>query len=307
MLKKKWLMSLLVAVTITWPASGLELKTELKGGLRKIFSQLSEKISSEDFGRLPEGLEIIEGKGFRGIKITQGKLEIRVHTWADETGLLDNYRLARESGLEIVAAINGSFYSSRGVLGQVVADGKLPANVRQIPGLLSRCFIASFRAMKNRQFWYLGETSLQEGDLVRFAFKEKAWFNVPEIYDGVIDNLLGGGGWILRCRKDVHMEAYDRQRFRFRNEDQTSRKTVVAQDSDRNLYFLVFEDGFTFHMVARALAKEEVFAKVRDAFFLDGGSSSAIVLKDKYLVPPLYLIDKARFSCIQILVPATTW
>lgn len=306
-MKKNWLMLALIAVIMAWPAYGLELKTELKGGLRKIFSQLSEKISSEDFGRLPEGLEIIEGKGFRGLKIIQGKLEIRVHTWTGETGLLEQHKIAREGGSEIIASINGSFYSSRGVLGQVVSDGKLPTNIRQIPGLLSRCFVSSFRAMKNRQFWYLGETSLQDNDLVRFAFKEKAWFNVPEIYDGVIDNLLGGGGWILRCRKDVHMEAYDRQRFRFRSEDQTSRKTVVAQDSQRNLYFLVFEDGFNFHMVARTLAKEQVFADVRDAFFLDGGSSSAIVLKEKYLVPPLYLMDKARFSCIQILVPATTW
>jgi len=279
----------------------------LKIGIRKVLSQVVEKPAPESFGKLPDGLTIIEGNGYRGLKIIPGKLEFRVHTWPDDTGLLANYRLVKESGLEIVAAINGTFYSGRGILGQAISDGELPVGIKLIPGLLSRCFLASFRAVKGRQFWYLGETSLQPPDTLRFSFKEKAWFNVPEIYDGTIDNLIGGGGWILRNRKDVHMESYDRQRFRFRKEDQTARKTVIAQDSERNLYFIVFEDGFTFHMVARTFAKEGVFANVRDAIFLDGGSSSAIVLKDKYLVPPLYMLDRARFSCIQILVPATTW
>lgn len=307
MTRKIYYIATLIALMIISPCYGFELKAGLKGGLRKVLSQLTEKPTPESFGELPNGLEIIEGKGYRGIKISQGKLELRVDTWPDDIGLLDNYKSAKESGLEIVAAINGTFYSSRGILGPVVSDGCLPQNVKQYPGQLSRCFLSTFRAVKNRQFWYLGETSLRDNDLTRFSFKEKAWFNVPEIYDGSIDNLLGGGGWILRSREDVHMEAYERQRFRFRKEDQVSRKTVIAQDSERNLYFLVFEDGFTFHMVARTLVKDEVFAKVRDAFFLDGGSSSTIVVKEKYLVAPLYLIDKARFSCIQVLVPAITW
>lgn len=301
-------LSLVFIMCFSGESTAFELnQSSIKGGIRKVFSQIVEKPPASSFGKLPDGLTIIEGEGYRGLKAVQGKLELRVHTWSEDTGLLENYRLARESGLEVVAAVNGTFYSSRGILGQAISDGALPVGIKLIPGLLSRCFIATFRAAKGRQFWYLGETSLQPADTIRFSFKEKGWFNVPEIYDGTIDNLIGGGGWILRNRKDVHMEAYDRQRFRFRNEDQTSRKTVIAQDSDRNLYFLVFEDGFSFHMVARTLAKEPEFEKVREAIFLDGGSSSAIVLKDKYLVPPLYMIDKARLSCIQIIVPPTTW
>jgi hypothetical protein len=300
---------LLFCLVICQPfaASAFEINGELKAGLRKVFSQLTEQTKTEEFGRLPQGIEIIEGPGFRGLKVIQGKMELRVHTWPEDHGLMDAFNKAKEGGMEIIAAVNGTFYSSRGILGQVVSDGKLPANVRQIPGKLSRCFIATFRAMEGRQFWYLGETSLQDNDLIRFSFKENAWFNVPEIYDGTIDNLVGGGGWILRGRKDIHMEAYDRQRFRFRREDQTSRKTVIAQDCDRNLYFVVFETGHNFHMVARTLAKEEVFSKVKDAFFVDGGSSSSIVLKGKYLVAPLYLVDKARFSCIQIFAAPSPW
>lgn len=301
-----FLMAFFVGFSLT--SSAFEISPgNLKAGIRKVLSQVVEKPPVESFGRLPEGLTIIEGKGYRGLKAVQGKLELRVHTWSDDTGLLENYKLAKESGMEIVAAVNGTFYSSRGILGQAVSDGALPHGIQLVPGLLSRCFLATFRAAKGRQFWYLGETSLQPSEVVRFSFKEKAWFNVPEIYDGTIDNLIGGGGWIMRNRKDVHMESYERQRFRFRKEDQTARKTVIAQDSERNLYFIVFEDGFTFHMVARTFAKEEVFAHVREAVFLDGGSSSAIVLKDKYLVPPLYMLDRARFSCIQIIVPPTTW
>lgn len=288
-------------------STAFELNGQIKNGVREMFSQIALKPPVADFGKLPEGLEIIEGKGFRGIKIQQGKLEIRVHTWLDETGLLENYNRAKEEGSDVIAAVNGAFYSPRGVLGQVIADGRLPGGLRQIPGVLSRCFVASFRGAKKKQYWYLGETSLKSEELMVPSGKSKAWFNTPAIYDAVIDNLLGGGGWILRERKDVHMEAYDRQRFRFRSEDQTSRKTVVAQDCDRNLYFVVFDNGFNFHMVARTFVKEEVFAKVRDVMFLDGGSSSAMVLNGKYLVSPLYLVDKARFSCIQVLIPPTTW
>jgi hypothetical protein len=129
---------------------------------------------------------------------------------------------------------------------------------------------------------------------------------VPEIF-GRIDQLLGGGGWVLRSRHDVHRESYERQRFLFRREDQTSRHTIIAQDSDRNLYLLVFEEGQNLHMIARTLVKEPVFSKVKDAIFLDGGASSAIVLNQKYLVSPLYVIDKARFSAIQVFISDAKW
>ncbi|KAF1083494.1 MAG: hypothetical protein GQF41_0272 [Candidatus Rifleibacterium amylolyticum] len=284
-----------------------DLGIEVKEGARKLLSQMSQQVSAAELGTLPVGFEVVEGATYRGFKIHQGKLEIRVHTWNDDTGLLENYQRSQEEGARIVAAVNGTFFSSRGVLGSVVSDGGIPADIYQSPGQLSRCFVASFRGDKDRQTWYLGETSLAGGNLLGLGFKERGWFNIPSVFASHCDNLLGGGGWILRERKDVHMEAYERQRFRFSKADQKSRKTVIAQDSERNLYFLVFETGNTFHMVARTLVKDKVFARVREAIFLDGGSSSAIVVKGKYLVPPLYMVDRARFTCIQILVPDLTW
>ncbi|GAB4279761.1 MAG: hypothetical protein Kow0029_23800 [Candidatus Rifleibacteriota bacterium] len=287
--------------------SGEKLKVNLKEGLRNVFGKVSRSLDEIDFGKLPEGLEIIDIPGCKGIKITQGKFEIRVDTWPEDIGLLQRFKVCREIyGKNLIAAINGTFYSSRGVLGPVVSDRAIPGNVRQIPGSLSRCFVASFRATKNRQYWYIGETSEKGSTLVRYALKDLAWFNVPEIY-GTIDNLLGGGGWILRSRHDVHNESYTRQRFLFRKEDKTSRHSVIAQDSERNLYLLVFEEGQTLHMIARKFVKEPVFSKVQDAFFIDGGASSAIVLKGKYLVSPLYVVDKARFSALQVIVLDAKW
>lgn len=284
-----------------------EAQVKFKSDIRRLFGQVSRNLETDDFGKMPEGVEIINIKGCKGLKITQGKVEIRVDTWTEDKGLLERFKECREFyGNHLIAAINGSFYSSRGVLGPVVSDGTLPPGLRQIPGALSRCFLASFRATKNRQFWYIGETSIKGGDLLRYAFKDQAWFNVPDIY-GRIDHLIGGGGWILRSKHDVHRESYERQRFRFRREDQTSRHTVIAQDSERNLYLLVFEEGQNLHQIARTLAKEAVFAKVQDAFFLDGGSSSTIVLKERYLVSPLYVVDKARFSAIQVFVIDAKW
>jgi len=284
-----------------------DLKSHLKEGARQVFANMSQQVSVAELGHLPAGLEIIEGATYRGFKIHQGKLEIRVHTWNDDTGLLENYQRSAADGANIVAAVNGTFFSSRGVLGSVVSDGGIPADLYQSPGQLSRCFVASFRGEKNRQTWYIGETSLNGGDLLGYGFKERGWFNIPSVLASHCDNLLGGGGWILRERRAVHAEACERQRFRFAKADQKSRKTVIAQDSERNLYFLVFETGNTFYQVALTLVKDKTFAKVREAIFLDGGSSSAIVVKGKYLVPPLYMVDRARFSCIQILVPDLTW
>ena len=297
----------ILCVTTGSPLHGFDLQAQFKESARQAFARMTKQVSVAELGKLPEGLEIIEGATYRGLRIHQGKLEMRVHTWTDETGLLDNYKLAEEKGQKIVAAVNGTFYHSRGILGSIVSEGSIPARVRQSPGTLSRSFVASFRGEKNRQTWYLGETSLSGNELLRLGFKERGWFNVPQVLASHCDNLVGGGGWILRDRKDVHMEAYERQRFRFAKADQSSRKTVVAQDTERNLYFLVFETGNTFHQVARTLVKEPVFAKVREAIFLDGGSSSAIVVKGKYLVAPLYMADRARFSCIQILIPEMVW
>lgn len=284
-----------------------DFKTEVKDGMRNLFGKVAGVMDETEFGPMPDGVEIIKIKGCKGLKIVQGRVEIRVDTWKEDKGLLERFKESREIyGKNLIAAINGSFYSSRGVLGPIVSDGFIPPNIKQIPGGLSRCFLASFRATKSRQFWYLGETSVKGPSLLRYAFKEQAWFNVSGIY-GSIDNLIGGGGWILRSRHDVHRESYERQRFLFRREDQSSRHTVIAQDSERNLYLLVFEEGQNLHMIARTLVKNPKFSKVQDAIFLDGGSSSTIVLKEKYLVSPLYVLDKARFSSIHVIVLDAKW
>ncbi len=282
------------------------LKTEVKGNIRSLFEKVNKNLPKEDFGKLPEGLSIVDGEGFRGIKIVKGFLEFRTYTWTDDSGLLENFKRCRQFGEEIVAAVNGSFYSERGVLGQVIQNGQIP-QVRQFPARLSRCFVCSFKDSKNIQYWYLGETPLNSSELLRPHKKEMVWLNGDAGFLGSFDNLLGGGGWILRNRKDAHWDAVDRQFFRFRKEDQTSRKTVVAQDSERNLYFIVFEAGFSLHQVARMFVKNDIFKDIQDVIFLDGGSSSCIVLNGKYLVPPLYLVDKARFSCIQIVKPTLIW
>lgn len=282
------------------------LKTNVKTGIRSFFENVNKNLSIEDFGELPAGITIIDGEGFRGIKITQGLLEIRAYTWSDDSGLLDNFKKCKNEGDDIVAAINGTFYSERGALGQIIQDGEIPP-IKQIPARLSRCFVCAYRYAKNVQYWYLGETGLPSYQLMQRHSKDMVWFNGVADSNVKCDTLLGGGGWILKNRKDAHHEAEDRQFFRFRHEDLTSRKTIVAQDSHRNLYFIVFEAGFTFYQVALTLVKNEVFKDVQDAIFLDGGSSSCIVLNGKYLVAPLYLVDKARFSCIQIIKPEIVW
>lgn len=283
------------------------IEGELKASIRDVFGTVSRTFNSDEFGPLPEGMSIIIGDNFRGLKICQGDLEIRIDAWSSDEGLLERFEAAKNRGLEIHAVVNGTFYASRGPLGSVISDGRFPKDMTQVPGSLSRCFFASFRGDKDRQYWYLGETSVRGSDLLTYGFKNRGWFNVPEEIYGNIDQFLGGGGWVLRNRKDMSRDAYDRQRFRFRAEDQTSRKTVVAQDEERNLYLIVFDLGYTFHMVARTLVKDEKFAGVRDAIFFDGGSSSAIVLNGKYLVAPLYIVDRARFTAIQILSPIGVW
>lgn len=307
-MKQRRLIAVILAVIFFSSAvNAYDLQGRLKEGARQVLAQMAQPAAVAELGDLPAGFTVINGKNYRGFKIEQGKFEIRVHTWTDDTGLLDNYQRSEDAGLSIVAAVNGTFYCERGVLGPVISDGGVPVDLYQSPGKLSRSFLASFRGDKDRQTWYLGETSLFGAELLRLGFKERGWFNVPNIFASHCDNLIGGGGWILRERKDVHMDAYSRQRFRFPRAEQTSRKTVIAQDSDRSLYFLVFETGLSFHQVARTFVKDKVFSKVREAIFLDGGSSSAIVVKGKYLVPPLYMVDRARFSCIQILIPELTW
>lgn len=212
---------------------------------------------------------------------------------------MERYNQVAEEDQNLLFAVNGTFYSSRGILGQVISDGMIPQNIKQMSGTLPRCFLVSFKGIKGAQYWFIGETTIT-ASIIKANLFDKVWFNGDNPIGTPIDNLLGGGGWILRDKRDVHNESYDRQRFRFFDEDKTARRTVVAQDIYRNLYFIIFEAGQTLHMIARELVKNPVFQDVKDAFFFDGGASSCMVLKGKYLVSPLYIVDKARFSAIMV-------
>lgn len=279
----------------------------LKENLRSVFGEISDNFNHHELGNLPEGLQIIVGDGYRGFKIEHGLYEIEVDAWQGAEGLMNRYKEHERKGRPIIAAVNGTFYGSRGPLGQVVSNGSLPTNIKQIPARLSRCFISAFRGEQNIQYWFLGETTISGNDLLRPVFTEKAWFNISGTVFGTIEHLLGGGGWILRNRQDVHREASQRQALRFRREDQKSRQTVIAQDSDRNLYFLVFELGSNLHHIARTFVHQPEFEDVQDAIFLDGGSSSTIIVKGKYFVAPLYLIDRAMFTSIMVMIAPTNW
>lgn len=283
-----------------------ELKTSLKNTVQQAFLSITGKPPLSKF-KTTSGVELLEGEGYRGLKLTVGYAEIKVDTWTEDIGLLDRFKQRLEDGEEkLVASINGTFYSSRGVLGQIISDGLVPKWPKQFVGSLPRCFLSSFRGLKGNQHWFIGETTVSSWVLKSSIF-DKVWFNGESSTGTAMDNLVGGGGWILRGRRDVHKESLDRQRFRFRNEDLKARKTVVAQDAERFLYLLVFEVGSTLHQVARTFVKDPKFSKVQEAFFLDGGASSCIVINGEYFVPPLYLVDKARFSSIEIHKTDMSW
>ncbi len=283
-------------------AQGADLKTNFKSSVQQAFLSITERPALTEFKDVPNGIELLEGKGYRGLKLIVGSAEITVDTWMDDIGLLERYNQRKEEAEfpeKFVASVNGTFYSSRGVLGQVISDSMVPPWPRQFIASLPRCFLSSFRGLKGYQHWFIGETTLSAISL-KSGIYDNVWFNGESSTGTSMDNLIGGGGWILRGRRDVHKESLERQRFRFRKEDLRARKTVVAQDTDRHLYLIVFEVGSTLHQVARTFVKDETFSKVSEAFFLDGGASSCIVINGKYFVPPLYVVDKARFSAIEI-------
>lgn len=283
-----------------------ELKTELKSGIQKILINAVPRIPRKEFGRLPKGLQVVEAPNFRGVKVYVGYMCIKADIWKEDIGLMERYKVLAEEDKNLVFSVNGTFYSSRGVLGHLISDGIIPSTPKQFPGTLPRCFLVSFKGIKGSQHWFIGETTVQTS-IIKSNIFDKVWFNGENPIGSPIDQLLGGGGWIMRDRRDVHNESYDRQRFRFYDEDKTARRTVVAQDTDRNLYFLIFEAGQTLHMIAREFIKNPIFKDVKDAFFLDGGASSCMVLKGKYLVAPLYLVDKARFSAITVSKEDISW
>lgn len=297
---------LIILLSFASQSNSSELKSDLKSNVQFFFKSLTENHSAEDFGVLPEGIEILEGKGYRGIKLTVGFFEVRVDTWGEDIGLLERFNKEKSDNEQLYAAINGTFYSSRGILGQIISDGQIPVWPKQYIAALPRCFFSTFRGLKGYQHWFIGETTVG-ASILKTGIFDKVWFNGESSTGTIMDNVIGGGGWILRNRKDVHNESLERQRFRFKTEDLKARRTVVAQDTDRCIYFMVFETGNSLHQIARTFVKDKVFEKVNDAIFLDGGASSCIVLNGKYLVPPLYLVDKARFSGIQVIKSDLTW
>ncbi len=279
------------------PAAGVSGGgTELKSALRGFFSELSKGASEAQFQDLPKGLAIFKDGPVTGIVIDPYSFLIKPHVWKEPIGL-DQVCAGLASGNSgPIAGINGAFYSGQGVLGQVVVDGVLPAGVRQLPSKrFPRCFLG-IASVRGRSKWVIGETLATGPELLSGKFA--ASFSLPE--GTTFSGILGGGGWIVRKGKDVHMEAYRRQNFRFRKVDQDSRHSVVAIDEGGRLYLLVCETGWNLERISEFLRSGKMPGKITDAMFLDGGSSSTIVLKGKYLVAPLYLMDKARFSCLLV-------
>lgn len=279
-------------------------KTIFKGTVRKILTDFASDIKPENFDPLPEGLKIIASEKFTGLKVAPGSLILRINTWKEPHGLLVENKRSIDQGLKVVAEVNGTFFSQRGPLGQVISDGVIPKNIRQFPGTITRSFFAIYKDLETQQRWIFGETSLSADNFIKDILPpNKCRFNEAKPISSNITGLIGGGGWLINNGKPAYNEAVKRQFFRFRPEDETACKTVLAKDSEGFLYLVVFKSGLNLYNVTLALMKAPEFGKITSAIFLDGGSSSCIVLKEKYLVPPLYQIDKCRFTSIQLLLP----
>ncbi len=283
------------------PAEGQSWKQSVRG----LMGELSHAVGDGEVGSLPAGIDRIDLPGMKGLRVSQGIVELDLHAWNDGPGLLNQFRHAAAADRGLVAAINGSFFGTQGVLGQLVVSGQRPPNIRQMPASFSRCFIAVLRGPHFPR-WVLGETAVHGAALCLPEFFTRSRFNRPIRDCDRLVHLLGGGGWIIRDRKDVHMEAYGRQKFRFRKEDQDSRHSVIAMDSEDNLYLLVFETGANLAAVAKMLRTRPEFRDVTDAIFLDGGSSSVMIANGAYLVPPLYLVDKARYTALFVRLAGWT-
>ncbi|RCK80486.1 MAG: hypothetical protein OZSIB_3232 [Candidatus Ozemobacter sibiricus] len=271
----------------------------LKGAVRSWFGALAAATTVADPGPLPDGVVIWQAPGCRGIRLEPGRFRVAPLVWSGSHGLLDEVRRRAASDAALLAAINGTFYSMQGPLGPIVIDGRVPERPRPLPGTLSRCCLVVIEE-DGRRRWRLGETAASLATLVGPGWPPGLSVNRPVAPGARVVHLLGGGGWIVRQGRDVHMEAYQRQRFRFRRVDQDSRHTVVAMDDQDRLYLLVFENGANLSRVSAVLRDRAHFPGITEAVFFDGGSSSTLVWRDDYLVAPLYLIDKARFSAIGV-------
>jgi len=268
-----------------------------KASVRGFFGELSQAVHENEIGSLPIGITRIELPGVSGIRIEPGMAELKPYSWSGEPGLLDRFQKSAEQDGNLVAAINGAFFGAQGILGQLVIDGKRPHGIRQMPASFARCFVAVLNGAAGRR-WVIGETAVHGTPLCLPEFFTSSRFNRALSADDRLEHLLGGAGWIIRDGRDVHMEAYGRQKFRFRKVDQDSRHSVIAMDVRDRLYLLVFETGSNLDAVSSMLRTRSDFDNITEAIFMDGGSSSVLIVNGKYLVAPLYLVDKARYTAL---------
>ncbi|MBF0499477.1 MAG: phosphodiester glycosidase family protein [Candidatus Riflebacteria bacterium] len=279
----------------------------LKPLVRELFGEISEILNAAPRFTLPEGASKIVSAGAHGVRFQPGRFELRIHVWTGEGGLQDEMSIASTDYSVPVAAINGTFFCDKGPLGQVIVDGVVPRGITQIPGRISRCFVASIAVAGGKTRWVIGETDrpatalIASGGLDGLSLFSGATAACGAHAGESVRWLLGGAGWIVRAGKDVHLEAYQRQRFQFRKVDQDSRHSVIALDSEGGLLMIVFETGLNLEAVSRILLTQPQFKGITDAIFFDGGSSSELVVGREYLVSPLYLVDKARFTAITIV------
>ena len=268
---------------------------EAKPMIRAVFGLLSEAFAKKPDAGIPEAVEMIEFPGGKGFKLDPNLFEIRVGAWNEPHGLMKRYQKVAASESRLFAAVNGTFYSEKAALGPVIIDGKLPEVIRQYSGSLSRSY---FAVLENGSVIF-GETN-QPADRLKDGLVLASTFINRELpSSSKACQLLGGLGWILRDGKDVHMESYQRQKFRFRKADQDSRRPVLAIDRSGKLYVLVFETGSNLEKVAAILQSNPAFDNISEAVFLDGGGSTSLIIASEYYVAPLYFADRARFTCIE--------
>ncbi|MBF0406977.1 MAG: phosphodiester glycosidase family protein [Candidatus Riflebacteria bacterium] len=245
-------------------------------------------------------LRIIKIPGATGIYLASNSFQITPYTWTSQNGLLQAYYDFQKENNHVLAAINGTFFSPTHLLGPIIVNGLSPAGIKQLISKHSRCFIAVYENSDTKTRWVLGETSASSRKILSNQGKDLVFNRFINSNEKLL-HLIGGGGWIIRNGKNVHLESYTRQKLNFRKVDQDNRHSVIAMDKSDGLYLMVFDHGQNLNAVAEKLLNKDLFSGVTDAIFLDGGSSSAIVLNGNYLVQPLYFFDKSRFSALMAI------
>jgi hypothetical protein len=274
---------------------------EFKPFLRQLFGQVSANLNSVP-AELPDGVDLIQLPECLGLVFSPGKVDIQPSVWSVDEGLLEQFARIEQQNPNILAALNGAFFRPDGILGPVIIDGVVPEGVKLFPGKLSRCFLAVVEE-EGRRRWLIGESSKKPAEMAKKNWLGQAAVNRRVTSGERLVHLIGGAGWIVRNSQDVHMEAFQRQNFRFRRVDQDSRHSVVAMDKRNRLFFLVFETGANLQRCSEILRGRPEFGEITEAIFFDGGSSSTLVYRGTYLTAPLYLVDKSRFSAILAFFP----